>query len=273
MLRTHKKVTVGIVGCGAIGEGVALYIDASLADRVSLTAICDADSEKAHALQKKLKHVPEVLDAVALCKQVDMIIETASIDAARSLLEHALSFKKNIIIASVGSLIESEQIIKRAAERGITIYAPSGAVCGVDGLGALSMGTIKEITLTTSKPPQGLRGVAYLKKRRKNLEGLSEPMTVFEGTVKEAIKHFPQNINVAATLYLASSFKNVVVRIVADPHLKRNTHRVLVTAEQASISTEIQSIPSAKNPKTSSLAILSIQYLLKKMFSPLQIGS
>jgi aspartate dehydrogenase len=96
---------------------------------------------------------------------------------------------------------------------------------------------------------------------------------VFEGSVQEAVKYFPKNINVAATLMLASAFKNVKVYIKANPHLKRNTHRIQIEADEARVNITVENVPSRLNPKTSALAILSTQCLLKKIFSPLKIGS
>ncbi|MBN3041297.1 MAG: DUF108 domain-containing protein, partial [Candidatus Omnitrophica bacterium] len=70
-----------------------------------------------------------------------------------------------------------------------------------------------------------------------------------------------------------SSFKNIQVFIKADPGLKRNIHKIEIDARQARINIEVENIPSQKNPKTSALTILSVQYLLEKIFSPFKIGS
>ena len=96
---------------------------------------------------------------------------------------------------------------------------------------------------------------------------------MFKGGVSEAIKYFPQNINVAAILLLASSFKGVEVVIKADPKVKRNIHRIEINTEEAKISISVENVPSKVNPKTSTLAILSTQCLLKKIFSSFKIGS
>ena len=39
------------------------------------------------------------------------------------------------------------------------------------------------------------------------------------------------------------------------------------------INFEIENVPFEDNPKTSALTVLSVQYLLKKMFSTFKIGS
>jgi aspartate dehydrogenase len=177
------------------------------------------------------------------------------------------------VILSVGAFIEDFSIIEKARKSGINIYVPSGAICGVDGLGALSLGEINKVTLTTSKPPKGFLGAPYLKKHKIHLTHLKEEKVIFEGGVKQAIKYFPQNINVAATLLLASGAKEVRVCIKADPRIERNIHRIEIDTQEARVSISIENMPSKLNPKTSALAVLSTQYLLKKIFSSFKIGS
>ena len=273
MQRNKKKVKIGIVGCGAIGEGVATFIDKHLHDKAILWAIADKDSEKAEFLIEKLSAVPKINTIDRLVRDVDLVIESASVDAASDVLAKAIKFKKDVIILSVGALIRDKTIIGKCEKQGINVYVPSGAICGVDGLGSLSLGEIKKISLTTSKPPRGLLGVDYLKNKNINLNNLKTAKVVFRGGVKDATRYFPQNINVAAILLLASSFKDVEVVIKADPNVKRNIHRIEVDTEEAKVSISVENVPSKTNPKTSTLAILSTQYLLKKIFSSFKIGS
>jgi len=268
-----NKVKIGIVGCGAIGEGVATFIEKELKSKALLFAVADQDTEKAEILVEKLSAPIEILNIDQLIKKADLVIETASVTAASYVLKKAVELKKDVVILSVGAFIHDFSIIERARKRSINIYVPSGAICGVDGVGALSLGQIKKITLTTSKPPKGLLGADYLKKRKINLANLKEEAIIFEGGVKQAIKYFPQNINVAATLLLASGGKDVEVRIKADPKVERNIHRIEIDTEEARVSIAIENMPSKINPKTSALAILSTQYLLKKIFSSFKIGS
>ncbi|MEI8350009.1 MAG: aspartate dehydrogenase domain-containing protein [Candidatus Omnitrophota bacterium] len=268
-----KRLKIGLVGCGAIGEGVALFIDRQLREKAVLWAIADSDTEKAEVLTEKLCAVPKMLNVDELIKGADFIIEAASVNAARYILRKAVTLKKNVLILSVGALIEDMSILEKAKKRGINIYVPSGAICGVDGLGALSLGGIKRITLTTSKPPKGLSGIDYLKKKGISVAHLTKEKVIFRGNVKEAIRYFPQNINVAAIILLASSFQKVEVCIKADPGVQRNIHRIEIDTEEAKVSIAIENVPSKANPKTSTLAILSTQYLLKKIFSSFKIGS
>jgi len=53
----------------------------------------------------------------------------------------------------------------------------------------------------------------------------------------------------------------------------RNTHRIEVEAEAARLSMQIENVPSAENPRTGRLTALSVIAALKKLASPLAIGT
>jgi aspartate dehydrogenase len=268
------KTKIGIVGCGSIGTGIALFLNKDMREQVCLCALADKDEKAAQNLKNRLDPVPDICAIDCLIGKSDLVIEAASVEAAKYVLKKAVQEKKDVFILSVGALLDSDDIIAEAEKNHVKIYVPSGAICGADGLGALSVhGGIKKISLVTSKPPAGFVGAAYLAKKNIDITGLTEEKVIFRGTVKEAIANFPQNINVAATLYLAAGRKDVEVCIKANPALKRNVHRIEVEAEQARINIEVENVPAKTNPKTSALAILSAQALLRKIFSSFKIGS
>jgi len=270
---SKKIVKIGIVGCGAIGSGVALFINKKLGKNVRLAALADVDKVKVEKLSRRISPRPQICDIDSLIKKVDLVIESASAAAARSVLAKAYKYKKDVMILSVGALIHNLPLLQRAIKRKLNIYVPSGAISGVDGLGAFGLATIRKVSLITSKPPKGLIGASYLKDKKINLNNLSKEKVVFRGSVKEAVKHFPKNINVAATIYLSTAFKKVEVCIKADPKLKRNVHSIRVEAKEGNLDMRIENFPSKSNPKTSAMTIFSTQNLLKKLFSPFKIGS
>jgi aspartate dehydrogenase len=269
----RKKIKIGIVGCGAIGEGVALFVDKKLKGKAVVSALAELDKKKAVRLKSKLKSSPKILDIDSLIKSVDLVIEVASQNAAEYILKKGIAAGKYIIILSMGALLRNRALLKKAERKGVKIYIPSGAICGVDGLRALSLGKIRKVSLVSSKPPKGFLGVDYLKKKGIDPKKLRREKVIFQGTVSEAIKNFPKNINVAATLLFASNFSNVSVCIKADPKVKRNTHRIEIDAKEARVSITIENVPSKRNPKTSTLTILSAQDLLNRIFSSFKIGS
>ncbi|MDD3295887.1 MAG: DUF108 domain-containing protein [Candidatus Omnitrophica bacterium] len=268
-----KKKNIGIVGCGAIGRGVALFIDKKLSAKARVSALTDTNNRAALNLKHKLSSRPEIMTLKENISKSDLVVEAASIGAAKNVLGQALLCKKDVVIVSVGVFVGNASIVSQAEKKGITVYVPSGAICGVDGFGALRMGKVKKVSLVTSKPPSGLLGADYLKRKKIKLTSLKKEKIIFKGGVKDAVRYFPKNINIAATLSLASEFKDIEICIKADPNIKRNIHRIFIDSEQARLNISIENIPSKSNPKTSALAALSIQFLLKKIFSNFKVGS
>jgi aspartate dehydrogenase len=63
-----------------------------------------------------------------------------------------------------------------------------------------------------------------------------------------------------------------MVEIWADPTVTGNIHRIEVEAA-ARLSMQIENVPSHDNPRTGRLTALSVIAALKKLVSPLAIGT
>ncbi len=63
------------------------------------------------------------------------------------------------------------------------------------------------------------------------------------------------------------------VEIWADPEADRNIHRIEVEADTVRLSLRIENLPSVENPKTGRLTPLSVVALLRKLGSPLAVGT
>ena len=82
MRRSHKKASVGIVGCGAIGSRIAQSCRRELKDCCRLTALYDTDRQKALALARKLGQVklakpsiPQLLKASAVVVEATVVVD------------------------------------------------------------------------------------------------------------------------------------------------------------------------------------------------------
>jgi aspartate dehydrogenase len=97
---------------------------------------------------------------------------------------------------------------------------------------------------------------------------------VFDGSVREAAKGFPANINVGAALSLAGIGPDrTQVEIWADPMVSRNTHRIEVEAEAARFNMTIEGVPSLGNPRTGRLTPLSVIATLRGLVDTLKVGT
>ena len=163
---------------------------------------------------------------------------------------------------------------KKAMKKKRKLYIPSGAVVGIDGVKAASIGKIEEVTLTTIKNPKSIAQTPFLKKKGIDLKKINRKTVLYEGYAKEAVRYFSTNINVAATLsYAGIGPRKTKVRLIADPKVKENIHEIRVKGNFGEIVTRAKNLPSPQNPKTSYLAVLSAIRTLKKILEPVQLGT
>ena len=267
------------MGCGAIGTALAEAVERDEGRRARIVALTDADPRAAQTLRRRLAGRAAIVSLPELIRRSALVIEAASGSIAARVARLALASHRDVLIMSTGGLL-TDTSWQRAARRSRgRLVAPSGALAGIDGTKAMAVGTIRRIRLTTTKPPRALASAPWVKTRRWDLSRLRTRKTLFEGPPADAVKAFPQNANVAATLALAarSSFRSrpprITVRIVADPSLRANRHEVDVEGDCGRLHTRIESRPSAKNPKTSEVAIRSAVVALEQLMRPIQIGT
>src|SRR5580692_2808208 len=87
-------------------------------------------------------------------------------------------------------------------KNGGQIVVPTGALIGLDAVTAAAVGNIHLVRMVTRKPVQGLAGAPFIVENNIDIERITEPLRIFEGTAREAAKGFPANLNVAVALSL-----------------------------------------------------------------------
>jgi aspartate dehydrogenase len=246
---------VGLVGCGAIGTRI--IEDVLLRYKEDLRVyIYDIQEGRLKDLRDKFSWLYPLSSLEELVSKSQFIIEAASVKCAKELLPLSVKYKRDILIMSTGALFWRKKCLDEARKIGIKIIIPSGAIAGLDAINALR-GKIERIELNSYKPATSLKDAPYIKKERLNLDKLKGTRLIFKGSVKEAVKGFPQNINVAATLLFSSGLKDIDVKIYACPKSKYNLHKIKVYSKASALEITCKNYPSPSNPKTSSLAILS----------------
>ena len=96
---------------------------------------------------------------------------------------------------------------------------------------------------------------------------------LFKGNARDAVKKFPANINVAASLSLAGKgFDKTIVQIVADPVVNRISHKILAHGKFGRLRVELENMPNPNNPSSSYMASLSAIATLRRIIAPIQIG-
>lgn len=255
-------MNLGIIGCGAIGTDIAHA--AERMNEIEKVYLFDIDKKAETRLRKTITKAV-TMKVKDFLSDVDVVFEAASQQAVDDYAEDILCAGKDLVIMSVGSLF-NDKIRKNletiARQKRCKIYLPSGAVCGIDGILSASSDTIDEVTLVTTKPP------ASLEKK------IDKRTIVFQGNARSAVKQFPQNINVAASLSLAGiGFDRTKVEIVADPVATRINHKILAHGKFGRLRAEVENMPNPNNPKSSYMASLSAIATLKRIVNPIQIGA
>lgn len=253
-----RVIRVGLVGCGAIGTHIAKILNQKFRSKARLVYANDLVPARAEALAR-------FVDLKTLVRKSDLVIEAAHLSCVKELVSEVMRHGKSALIMSVGGLLD----VRRFGSKG-TLYIPSGAVAGIDALSAAKQDGIKKVTLITRKPIAGLQGSSLLAKKGK----IKGETILFEGSAEAAVKAFPQNVNVAAVVSLATiGAKRVRVKVITSPKFKRNSHEIVAEGRFGRIRTLTENVPSAENPKTSALAQHSVTATLEKIFGRIKIGT
>jgi aspartate dehydrogenase len=216
--------------------------------------------------------VPDVLFTTDrerfLSEPLDLVVELAGQGAVQQHGEAVLRAGKDLLIISIGALSDDElfERLQRAAEEnGSRLLLPSGAIGGLDAIGAGALGGLDEVTITTRKPPAALQ--TDTERDAWLASAQDAPVLLYEGAAREAVKLYPANVNVAAALSLAGvGFDRTAIRIFADPTVTRNTHEVHAIGWFGELRFTIQNIPT-ENPKTGRITALSVLKAIRNLRS------
>ena len=263
---------VGIVGCGAIGRALLRAGDSGELG-VGVAGVTSRTAGTAREFLDTLDSPPPYLDLPELVERSSLLVETAGGHIVPLLAEAAFGAGKALMVISIGALLEHPEVIERARAEGCRLYAPSGAIAGLDGIKSACQGRVDRVEMVSRKPVAALEGAPYLVENEIPIDGLEEAQEVFSGTAREACRGFPSNLNVSAAVSLAGIGPDrTTVRIVADPALSRNTHDITVEGEFGLLQVHIENIPS-ENPKTGRLTALSIIRSVRDVVDPVRIGT
>ncbi|MBR0371352.1 MAG: aspartate dehydrogenase [Methanobrevibacter sp.] len=251
---------VGIIGCGAIANIIASRIVPEDND-IEIKYFFDKDIERAENLASFAGGVA-VINLEDMLDDVDLVLECASPESVKLLAPMILEKGIDMIIMSIGAFMDKDFYTKTynlAKKNNANIHLPSGAIVGLDGIKAVADFGLKEITLVTRKSPKSLG------------KDIDAEEVLFEGKASEAVKEFPLNINVAATISMACN-RDIDVKIIVDPNVDRNVHEITAKGDFGEFKTTTMNHPCAANPKTSMLAGISAIKLLKSFNETISVG-
>lgn len=264
------KKKVAIIGAGIIGQKIAEELKNQLNESYQLVAIMKNSENNIVELKERFNVLITTEFNEVMKLNPDFIIEAASVNVVKKHAFEILTHGINFIPLSVGGLVDQEfyeDLQHQAKENNSILYIPSGAIGGFDFMRKLTLADSPEVTIDTYKSPESLEG-AKLLTEEKSISNKKE--IIFEGSAKEAIKYFPQNINIAIAAALATvGPDNVKTTIHCDPEMNANLHKIRIKNKKGEANISFAARPS-NNARTSSITAWSVISLLENIVSPVR---
>lgn len=266
--------TLALIGCGAIARSVLELLRDDAGLRVTQVLVPEDGLAEARAACARLApqaRVSTTLDLNGL--RPDLVAECAGHSAVQQHVLPALRAGVPAVVASIGALHDAASLaeLEDAARQGDTrVSLVSGAIGGIDALGAARIGGLDSVEYVGRKPPLAWLGTPA--EALCDLRSLSEPRVIFEGSAREAASLYPKNANVAATVSLAGlGFDRTRATLIADPTVTRNAHRIVAIGAFGRMDLALENEPLAANPKTSALTVYSVVRALQQASRPVSL--
>ncbi len=258
-----------MIGFGAMANEVRTHLPKDLA--LKWVVVPERSIE---SVQQQVAADVQVISDINQCQgHPDYVIEVAGQAAVKEHAAKVLAKGWNIGLISVGTLADTEffeQLQHTAEQSGAHIHLLAGAIAGIDGIAAAKEGGLEKVTYKGCKSPNSWRG-SYAEKLV-DLDHVTEATVFYRGTAREAAMNFPANANVAATIALAGvGLDETMVELTVDPNISQNKHTIVAEGRFGQMSIEMIGVPLESNPKTSTLAALSVIRACRNSVDAIQI--
>jgi aspartate dehydrogenase len=250
---------IALIGYGAIGAAVHRLL-LTHADHVEVVAVLVRDSAVMQALAPQAAELLVDNLSALLQRSPSLVIECAGHQAVDLYGVAVLQAGLDLLLVSIGALAEPAReaaLVQGARAAGKRLLLPAGAIGGVDWLAAARLAGLYSVTYRSRKPPQAWAGSAAAKQL--DLAAMTEAVTFFRGSARQAALQYPRNANVAATVALAGlGFEDTAVEMIADPHVSANVHEIEADGAGGQMCTRLAGLPDLLNPRTSVMTAHSV---------------
>ena len=269
---------IGIIGGGTIAR---LFLDhiakGDLGDARVVAILGREASARSRALANEYGvELAASIDALLHIKPA-VIVEAAGHEALGAHAERVLAAGIDLIVLSAGAMADDalrRRLESAARASGALLYVPSGGIGSLDAIKAAVVAGVDAVEIVSAKPPRAWKGIAYVESLGVDLDRLTAPYVLYDGPARAGVKHFPQNVNIAAVLSMAGiGFDLTRLVAVADPTITTNTHTISARGKTGEISITLKNVPAPENPKTAWLACYSALAALKQLQSPIRYGT
>ena len=256
-MEAGRQRRFAVIGYGAITEEIVRTLDergelGALAGVLVRRTRIDAATVQAAGRFRVVATLDELLEL-----RPDVVAECAGHGAMREFGAAILGRGFDLVCSSVGVLADAAFARELAqASKGARLLIPSGAIAGVDGLLASRTAGLRSVTYTTVKAPAAWMGTPAEEPVR---AAGAQRIVFFEGTAREAALRYPKDVNVGATVALASlGLDRTRVRMVSDPQASGPLGVIDAAGDFGTFRFDILAYASPHNPKTSLLSAHSI---------------
>jgi aspartate dehydrogenase len=258
---------------GTIGAVVAKALDRGIPG-LTLGAVTSGDPARARERLSRLSRPVPLCSVGDLAAACDVIVECAPPHAFSAIAGAALPLGRTVITVSGAAILQHPEIIELARVHDARLILATGALLGFDAVRAAAEGIIHSVRMETRKPPRSFLKAHYVIDNRIALADLTESLLLFKGSARDGARLFPTSVNVAAALGLAGlGADRTELEIWADPFKQRNCHRIVVDADSARLTMEIENVPTDENPGTGRITALSMIAALRGLTAPFRVGS
>ncbi|WP_029059192.1 aspartate dehydrogenase [Stappia stellulata] len=263
---------VAIIGYGAI----ARYVMTAIAERDDLS-LCGIIG-RAGRLEDARACAPDtvaIADAVGgLPQRPDLVLDCAGHAGLRDHGPDILAAGIDLYSVSAGALADAalHDALSAAARRGrAALRIVSGAIGGLDILGAARQGGLTRVVYRGRKPPASWRGTPA--EDRIDLDAQGEAQVHFRGNARQAAALYPKNANVTASIALAGiGFDATEVELISDPACVENRHELVAEGAFGSFAFQVSGRAMPDNPKSSALTAMSMVDTLLRLEDPIRIA-
>ncbi|MBQ5765939.1 MAG: DUF108 domain-containing protein [Burkholderiaceae bacterium] len=258
---------LAIIGCGALGKILARNLSRAVPNSYYITCVMAKTKAHAQALADEIDCAATTDIEQLLDYSPDIVVEIASHEAVHQYSERILESGADLIIVSVGALAENDfkdHLMEVARAHNRKIYVANGAIGGFDLMQTVSLMGAEEVTINTYKEPESLNGAPYLKGQ---VLPQDHEEVIFEGDASEAIRGFPNNVNIAIATSLASRFPKTKVIIHSVPGLTENRHTIDLGCDHLHATISVRSFPNPEHPINSEATAFSVLAMLRNIAS------
>lgn len=213
---------IGFLGCGKIGKALLHHVKEEKYGEIVFIQDPFAQLPDENVIRKQEE---------SCYAETDLVIECATADVLKENIEVILKYS-NLLMFSVTAFADqsfSDRVDSLCEEYGHTVYLPHGAILGLDGIfDGRKVWT--SVVIETTKNPKSLG--------RED----TERTIVYEGSTRQVCGLYPRNVNVHAAIALAGiGFDRTQSKIISDPAVDTNAHRIILKGEGMDISMDISS--------------------------------